>query len=114
MSTRVGSVRWAGVVMSAWAWTVGLAAAQTTIARVSTDNLGAQATGGDSTTPSVSADGRYVAFASTATNLVPGDTNQLSDIFVKDRQTGAIERVSVRTDGTQAGDGGSYAPSISA
>ncbi len=114
MRTRLGSIEWAGLVLSAWACTASLAAAQTTITRVDTDNLGTQTTGGDSTQPSVSADGRYVAFASTATNLVPGDTNNLSDIFVKDRQTGAIERVSVKSDGTQATSGGSFNPSISA
>ncbi|MFZ1745577.1 MAG: hypothetical protein WAU17_06635, partial [Nitrospirales bacterium] len=44
---------------------------------------------------SVNADGRWVAFASLADNLVPGDTNQVFDIFVNDRQTGTITRVSV-------------------
>lgn len=43
--------------------------------------------------PSISADGRYVAFASFANNLVADDTNNAYDIFIKDRQTGAIERV---------------------
>ena len=38
--------------------------------------------------PSISADGRYVAFLSEATNLVPGDTNGIKDVFVHDRQTG--------------------------
>ncbi len=51
---------------------------------------------------SISADGRYVAFSSEATNLVPGDTNGQPDIFVHDRQTGATVRVSVASDGTQA------------
>ena len=62
---------------------------------------------------SISADGRYVAFISDASNLVPGDTNGVTDIFVYDRQTGTIERVSVAADGTQ-GNGGSCQPSISA
>lgn len=57
--------------------------------------------------PSVSADGRYVAFTSAATNLVAGDTNGVYDIFVKDRQTGAIERVSVRSDGAEGTPGAS-------
>ncbi len=56
----------------------------------------------DSNNPSVSADGRYVAFNSLATNLVPGDTNAKSDIFVRDRQIGATERVSVDSAGAQA------------
>jgi Tol biopolymer transport system component len=62
---------------------------------------------------SLSADGRYVAFMSFASNLVTGDNNQTADVFVRDRQTGITERVSVATDGTQ-GDGISVEPSISA
>ncbi|MFM9557653.1 MULTISPECIES: TolB family protein [Streptomyces] len=50
----------------------------------------------------ISANGRYVAFDSSATNLVAGDTNGFSDIFVKDLRTGTIERVNVADDGTQA------------
>jgi hypothetical protein len=52
--------------------------------------------------PSISRDGRYVVFESTATNLIPGDTNGSIDVFVKDRQTGGVTRVSVRSDGTEA------------
>jgi hypothetical protein len=63
---------------------------------------------------SISSDGRFVAFWSWATNLVPGDTNGQADIFVHDRQTGVTERVSVAADGTQGNDGGSDRPSISA
>jgi Tol biopolymer transport system component len=62
--------------------------------------------------PSISADGRFVAFASTATNLVIGDTNNGYDIFVHDRVTGETIRVSVASDGTQ-GDSYSWSPSIS-
>jgi Tol biopolymer transport system component len=61
----------------------------------------------------LSADGRYVAFASTASNLVPGDTNGVSDVFVRDGWTGLVERVSVSTAGVQA-DAESLAPHISA
>ena len=50
---------------------------------------------------SLSADGRFVAFYSEATNLVPGDTNGVGDVFVHDRQTGATDRVNVASDGTQ-------------
>ncbi len=106
-------VRVSGIMLLAWLCTGSVAAAQT-ITRANVDSGGAQAVNGLSTNPSVSADGRYVAFESQATNLVPGDTNQLSDIFVKDRQTGAITRVSVRSDGSEAGDGASVHPSISA
>lgn len=59
---------------------------------------------GDSHRPALSADGRYVAFRSEASNLVAGDTNGLSDIFVHDRQTGVTERVSISSDGDQAND----------
>ncbi|MBI5285723.1 MAG: thrombospondin type 3 repeat-containing protein, partial [Chloroflexi bacterium] len=55
---------------------------------------------------------RYVAFYSWATNLVPGDTNGADDVFVRDRVTGATERVSADSAGTQ-GNGFSYSPSIS-
>jgi Tol biopolymer transport system component len=66
----------------------------------------------ESSAPSISADGRYVAFYSSASNLVPGDTNGAPDIFVHDRQTGQTTVVSVASDGTQ-GNGVSYRPSIS-
>ncbi|MCU0497859.1 MAG: hypothetical protein MUF87_10950 [Anaerolineae bacterium] len=62
---------------------------------------------------SISADGRYVAFVSSATNLVPDDTNQVSDIFVRDRLEQTTIRVSVNTAGEQA-DLMSYMPRISA
>jgi MYXO-CTERM domain-containing protein len=85
--------------------------------RVSVAASGAEATGGGSVSPAITPDGRYVAFESWATDLVPDDTNGKPDIFVKDLQTGAIERVSVATGGAQA-DGsfgyGSTQPSISA
>ena len=57
-----------------------------------------------SSSPSISADGRFVAFSSFAYNLVSEDTNNMYDIFVHDRQTGATTRVSVASDGTQGYD----------
>src|SRR4029079_6848863 len=60
----------------------------------------------------ISADGRFVAFDSRASNLVPGDTNGKIDIFVRDRQNATIERVSVASNGVQA-DGDSDAVAIS-
>src|SRR5262245_10556821 len=60
----------------------------------------------DSDRASISADGRYVAFASVADNLVPNDTNFTSDVFVRDRKTRTIERVSVGPLGVE-GDGNS-------
>ena len=50
----------------------------------------------------LSADGRYVAFASSASNLVAGDTNSAWDVFVRDRTLGTTERVSVSTSGVEA------------
>jgi Tol biopolymer transport system component len=80
--------------------------------RVSVASDGTQANG-VSSYAALSADGRYVAFNSFATNLVPGDTNNNPDIFVHDRQTGTTTRVSVASDGTE-GNGASSYPSISA
>ncbi|MFL6073207.1 MAG: TolB family protein [Mycobacteriales bacterium] len=62
---------------------------------------------------SISADGRYVTFASAAANLVPGDTNGAWDVFVRDRVAGTTERVSVAGDGTQ-GDRPSRGSALSA
>ncbi|MGH9157502.1 MAG: TolB family protein [Acidimicrobiales bacterium] len=64
--------------------------------------------------PSISADGRYVAFTANAQNLVPGDTNNSSDVFVHDRQTRQTTRVSVGPAGVQSTGGVSIDPSISA
>lgn len=60
------------------------------------------------TCPAISGDGRFVAFASRATNLVAGDTNDLSDIFVKDMTGGALKRASVDSSGNQQGNAESY------
>src|SRR5262249_8318353 len=62
--------------------------------------------------PAMSADGQIVAFRSDANNLVPGDTNSTSDVFVRDRTAGTTERVSVDSSGAQ-GDAGSAYPAIS-
>lgn len=81
-------------------------------ARISISSAGVQ--GNDySELPAVSADGRYVAFHSLASTLVPGDTNDTLDVFVHDRETGTTERVSVASDGTQ-GNGLSRYAAISA
>lgn len=69
--------------------------------RVSVDSAGVE--GDDASgTASVSADGRFVAFTSAATRLVPGDTNGLRDVFLRDRTLGTTERISVATGGGQA------------
>jgi Tol biopolymer transport system component len=80
--------------------------------RVSVDSSGLQGNG-LSYQPSISADGRYVAFESGASNLVSGDTNGWSDIFVKDTVSGTTTRVSVDSNGVQ-GNQSSDLPSISA
>jgi hypothetical protein len=66
----------------------------------------------NSRTPALSADGRYVAFWSFASNLVPGDTNGTPDAFVHDRVTGRTERVSVTSGGGQL-DPASFAEVVS-
>ena len=82
-----------------------------TTERVSVATAGTQAND-ESVSPAISSDGRFVAFRSDATNLVLNDTNNKSDIFVHDRQTGSTVRVSVASDGTQA-NGDSISPAIS-
>jgi Tol biopolymer transport system component len=80
--------------------------------RVSVDSSGAQANS-DSYDSFISADGRYVAFPSAATNLVAGDTNGVVDIFVRDLLTNTTTRVSVDSGGAE-GDNSSYLASLSA
>lgn len=86
---------------------------QVSTTRVSLTSGGTQVTTGDSYVPSISADGRYVAFGSRATDLVPGDTNGHEDVFLHDRQTGQTTRISVASDGTE-GNGSSWYNAISA
>lgn len=66
-----------------------------------------------SQTPTISADGRFVAFISEASNLVPNDTNNSWDIFVRDMQAGTTQRISMGHNGDQANYGSSD-PSVSA
>jgi len=80
--------------------------------RVSVDSAGAEGSG-SSSWPSISANGRYVAFNSYASNLVPEDGNGTYDVFVHDRKKGRTTRVSVDSAGVE-GNGLSYLPSISA
>jgi Tol biopolymer transport system component len=85
-----------------------------TTSRVSVSSAEEQSNGANSEydPPAISADGRYVAFVSDASNLVPGDTNGHADVFVRDRTRGTTARVSVTEDGRQA-NGDSHAPAIS-
>lgn len=82
-----------------------------TTERISVSSLSEQGNGG-SFIASVSADGRYVTFISDASNLVPGDTNALADIFVRDRIGKLTKRISVDTAGKQ-GNSFSWLPDIS-
>ena len=119
MMKRARGAAWGVVPLVALGTLLGQAAAiaapgDTT--RVSVSSGGAEGngpSGGEYIAPSLSADGRYVAFRSSASNLVAGDTNLTTDIFVHDRQTGVTERVSVSSGGAQ-GNWGADEPSISA
>ncbi len=88
-------------VASGCSWTI----------RASVDSKGTQGNAG-STEPVLSGDGRFVAFSSDASNLVAGDTNGASDVFVRDNTTGAVERVSVDSTATE-GDDDPSSPSTS-
>jgi Tol biopolymer transport system component len=78
---------------------------------VSAKTNGAQATD-DSGAPSLSANGRYIAFESDSPGLVAGDMNDWTDVFVRDRLTNTTKRISLMSDGTEAFVGGE-SPSIS-
>jgi Tol biopolymer transport system component len=80
--------------------------------RVSVSSAGQQGNGSSSGV-AVSAGGRYVAFESGASNLVPGDTNGFEEVFVHDRETKTTTRVSVGAGGQQ-GNGHSRFPAVSA
>jgi len=67
---------------------------------------------GPSLMPSISRNGRYVAFASAGSNLTDGDTNGFTDIFVRNIETGTLERISAGVGGAEP-DGDSTLPSIS-
>ncbi|KAB2861094.1 MAG: hypothetical protein F9K46_08945, partial [Anaerolineae bacterium] len=83
---------------------------QTTLVSVALD--GGRGNAGSSE-PSISADGRYIAFQSYATNLVPNDTNGQADVFVRDQLLGTTRRVSITPSGIQ-GNRESENPSLSA
>jgi Tol biopolymer transport system component len=92
------------------------ALASGTTARVSIDSSGVEGdlrSGFTEDGVSISGDGRYVAFDSDASNLVPNDTNGRSDVFVHDREAGTTIRVSVAAGGVES-NGPSAKSSISA
>ena len=81
--------------------------------RISVDSSGNEANGtANEYNVDISGDGRFVVFSSDASNLVAGDTNGVSDVFIHDRQSGMTTRVSVDSSGAQA-NGSSGAPAIS-
>ena len=75
-------------------------------------SAGGEQANAPSTDAAISADGRFVAFVSAATNLVAGDNNTADDIFLKDMQTGSIQLVSASSTGVLAGSK-SWSPSLS-
>jgi Tol biopolymer transport system component len=79
--------------------------------RISVSRDGAEAEG-HSSGPAISGDGQIIVFTSGAPNLVSGDTNAATDVFLRDRLTGSTERVSVASNGDQA-NGGSYGAAVS-
>src|SRR5438876_8258911 len=81
---------------------------------VSVNQTGTGGGNGHSVSPVISADGRYVAFESEATNLVSNDTNGLSDVFLRDLQSGTTLLLSVNSSGTGVGNGASTSPVMSA
>src|SRR5262245_39102687 len=96
MSSR--SRRWLAAPI---ALAVALHAQAQSTSRVSVSSAGAEGNS-ESFFPSISADGRFVAFTSLASNLVEGDTNDRYDVFVCDRASGTTRRVSVSSSGDQA------------
>src|SRR5205809_84055 len=102
---------WLGL---AWAATVEIHAASTVQAISLADSSLPVAAGGnsDSSDSVISSDGRFVLFLSEANNLVTNDTNGVSDVFMRDLQTGTTTLVSVNSAGT-GGNGASTSPLIS-
>ena len=83
------------------------------VALATVDTNGLPLANGMSADPSMSADGRLVAFASGASNLVPGDTNGLKDVFIRDLHSGTTTCVSVSTNGLSPGNYASSSPTMS-
>lgn len=91
LEVRAGAVETAA--MAAPQWDSVLAALQTSLVSVATDGSADAA----STNAVVSADGRYVAFTSSASDLVAGDTNGVADVFLRDTVLGTTTRISIST-----------------
>lgn len=82
------------------------------LTRVSNAHGSADSGNSSSVEPSISGNGRFIAFRSRATDLLPGDTNDMTDIFRFDTWSGTMLRISNGLAGQANGD--SFAPSISA
>jgi Tol biopolymer transport system component len=96
-------------------WDVFVRDLQTGTTELVSVNAGGTASGNSSSgTPTLSANGRFVAFVSVATDLVTTPTNGTSNVFVRDLQTGNTTLVSVNAAGTAGGNGGSGNPALSA
>jgi Tol biopolymer transport system component len=85
----------------------------TGITEIITLDINGEGTNGDSTDPSISSDGRFVAYRSFASDAVENDTNGQADIFVHDRQENTTVRINVDRSGNQALAGTSDSPTIS-
>ena len=85
-----------------------------TTIRVSLASDGSEGNRVSASVPAISDDGRYVLFQSLATNLVPGDTNGASDVFLRDTLTNTTTRIPVASDGTQGNADAITAPDMSA
>src|SRR5438094_828276 len=81
---------------------------------ISRNRLGTGGGNGSSTSPLLSWDGRFVVFASKASDLVDNDVNNASDIFVHDRLLGSTMLVSLNLQGTGSGNGPSTKPALAA
>jgi Tol biopolymer transport system component len=88
-----------------------LAMGANTLVSVATNGLAGD---GISTEPAISGSGRYVAFTSSADNLIAGDTNNALDVFVRDLQLQTTTLASLGSNGVDPGNGDSYAPVMSA
>jgi hypothetical protein len=84
------------------------------VARLITSRIGGGEANGPSTSPQITADGRFVVFQSTATNLVERDNNNASDIFLADRLLGKVLLLSINRTGSDSGNGASSKAILSA
>lgn len=98
----MGRIRGFGAVVAVVVATAGCS----WVGRVGVSNTGAQPTGGTTTGTDVSPTGRFVVFSSDAADLVPNDTNNAVDVFLRDNQAGTTERISISDSEKQASLGG--------